>query len=237
MSTTNIVRMVIAIVLILVVLVYVYYKHHHHGHVMTLNLIARTAIFSSFSVILYVVPYLKFPLPIFPSFLEIHFDEVPALIATFAYGTNVGVAIIFIKTVIKLPFTTTLCVGELADLLYGLVLVIPAGMWYKRHHNFKGGLVASIIGAVIQIAVASFVTSWPILDFYMAVMGFTEEQILYMCQLVNSNVTSLGWTFLLWVALPFNALKDVIVVVLTLLLYRALRSFIDKAYYGRKKSV
>ncbi len=237
MFTTNIVRMVIAIVMILVVLVYVYYQHHHHGHVMTLSLIARTAIFSSFSVILYVVPYLKFPLPIFPSFLEIHFDEVPALIATFAYGTNVGVAIIFIKTIIKLPFTTTLCVGELADLVYGLFLVIAAGIWYKRHHTFKGAVVASLIGGLIQIVVASFICSWPILDFYMAVMGFSEEQILYMCQLVNSNVTSLGWTFFWWVAVPFNALKDVLVVVLTLILYRSLRSFIEGARRGKTKSV
>ncbi|MCD8204199.1 MAG: hypothetical protein LUB56_03660, partial [Coprobacillus sp.] len=125
-------------------------------------------------------------------------------------------------------FTTTLAVGELADFIYGIVFIVPASMYYKRHRSFKGCVVASLIGMALQLVVASFITSWPILDFYMFVMGFTEDQILYLCQLVNPNVTSLGFTFLLWVALPFNALKDVIVVALTLLLYKRLHTFIDK---------
>ncbi len=240
MSNLDLTRLIIAIVFIVVILLVLFiwnYHRSHQGHRFTTAFIARVAVFAAISVILYVVPYLKFPLPIFPNFLEIHFDELPALIASFAYGPGVGSVIILIKTLIKLPFTTTLCVGELADLIYGLVLVIPAGLIYKKYHSFKGGLAAALISGVLQIVVASFITSWPILDFYMAVMGFSEEQILSLCQLANPNVTSLGWTFLGWIAVPFNALKDILVIGLTLLLYRRIETTIVKAATQRKKEV
>ncbi len=221
-------RFIIAIVGIILILLFLIVRNVHPKSRMTVNFITRTAIFASLSALLYIIPFLRFPLPIFPSFLEIHFDEVPALIASFAYGPLMGSFIILIKTLIKLPFTTTLGVGELADFIYGIVLVVPCGLYYKYHRTFKGALVASLIGIVLQVAVASIITSFPILDFYMFVMGFSEEQLLYMCQIVNPNVTSLGWTFCLWVALPFNALKDVLVIILTLLLYKAVHRVIER---------
>ncbi len=228
MSNWDIARLSIALILVLILLVILLTHNMYRARGVTIELITRTAIFSTFAVILYVVPLFQFALPIFPTFLEIHLDEIPALIAGFAYGPGVGFMIILIKTIIKIPFSTTLAVGELADFIYGVVFVVPAAMYYKRHRSFKGCVVASLIGVLFQVVVASFITSWPILDFYMFVMGFTEDQILYLCQLVNPNVTSLGFTFLLWVALPFNLLKDAIVVVLTWLLYKRLHTFIDK---------
>ena len=53
----------------------------------------------------------------FPSFLEIHFDEVPAFIAGFAYGPMSAVFILIVKTLVKLPMTITAGVGENDDYL------------------------------------------------------------------------------------------------------------------------
>lgn len=192
------------------------------------KLITRTAVFASISAILYIVPYLKFPLFFFPSFLEIHFDEIPALIAGFAYGPLCGSAVIIIKTIIKLPFTSTLCVGEIADLIYGLILVIPSAIFYRKQRNIKGAIIGLSIASLIQVVVSSFLTTFVMLDFYMSVMGLSKEMILGMCQAANPNVTSLDWTFLLLVALPFNAIKDVILFVLTLLLYKRIKKLIDR---------
>jgi len=50
------------------------------------RMITRIAVFGAMSTILYVIPVFKFSLPFFPSFLEIHIDEIPAFIAGFAYG-------------------------------------------------------------------------------------------------------------------------------------------------------
>ena len=96
--------------------------------------------------------------------------EIPALITSFAYGPIAGAIVIVIRCLIKLPFTGTACVGELADLLIGLSLVIPAGIIYKRHKSLKGALAAFAISASIATVVA-LVANWLILipfyiDFY-----------------------------------------------------------------------
>ena len=59
-------------------------------------------------------------------------------------------------------------------------------------------------------------------------MGFSKEGLLAMTQAANPNVSSLGWPFFFYVALPFNALKDVIVIVLTLVLYKNIHRLIEK---------
>ena len=45
---------------------------------------------------------------------------------------------------------------------------------------------------------------------------------------VNPAVTSIRWPFFLMVSLPFNALKDIIVIIVTILLYKRMHALIDK---------
>lgn len=190
--------------------------------------IARTAIFAAISIILYCVPFLKFSVPFFPSFLEIHFDEIPALIAGFAYGPLSGFFVIFIKTIAKLPFTNTACVGELADFIYSCAFIIPASFAYKKMHSFKGAIFSILIGIGVQVVVSCFVTTYLMLDFYSFMYHLPLETILGMCQAINPNVSSLGMPFLLMVALPFNLFKDAIVGIVTILVYKKLHTLIDK---------
>ena len=191
--------------------------------------IARTGVFSSIAVILYTIPFLKFSVPFFPSFLEIHFDEVPAFIAGFAYGPLSAFFVILIKTIIKLPVTNTMGVGELADLLYSMAFVLPASFIYRRHRNFKGAIIGLGVASVIQVLTASIFTAFVMLDFYVFMMpGLTKEGILKMCQAINPSVTSLGWTFALLVGMPFNLFKDAIVVVITIILYKNTHKLIDR---------
>ena len=153
---------------------------------------------------------------------------MPAFIAGFAYGPLSAFIIIAIKTIVKLPLTTTLCVGELADFLYSAAFVIPAAFIYQKYRHPKGAVIGLSIGCVTQLVVASLFTSFVMLDFYMFVMGLSKESILKMCQAANPNVNDLGFTFLLLVALPFNAFKDAIVLGLTLILYKRLHRLIDR---------
>lgn len=196
--------------------------------------IARTAIFAAISIILYCVPFLKFSLPIFPQFLEIHLDEIPALIAGFAYGPLSGLFVIILKTIVKLPMSNTACVGELADFIYSFAFIVPATLIYKKKHTFKGAIVSILIGIGIQVITACFVTTYLMLDFYIFMFGFTEADILGMCQAINPAVTSLGMPFLLMVALPFNLLKDAVVGTVTILVYKKLHKLIDRIG-GRKE--
>jgi len=222
-------RLMIALTLVLVLLIYTIIKFTPKSKHITTRFIARTGVFSSIAVILYTLPILKFSVPFFPSFLEIHFDEVPAFIAGFAYGPLSAFFVILIKTIIKLPITSTAGVGELADLLYSMAFVLPASIIYRYKRNFKGALIGLGVATVIQVVVASIFTAFVMLDFYVFMMpGLSLEAILKMCQAINPNITSLGWTFVLMVGLPFNLFKDVLVVIVTIILYKNTHRLIDR---------
>ena len=224
----NITGLFIVVAFVVVFLAKFLAKFFFKGNVMTTRFIARTAVFAAISIILYTVPFLKFSLPIFPAFLEIHLDEIPAFIAGFAYGPLSGALVILIKTIVKLPLTNTACVGELADLIYSMVFVIPAAIIYKKHRTIKGAIVSMGVATVIQIITASFVTTFVMLDAYSVLYHLPKSVILGMCQKINPAISSLGFPFLLMVALPFNALKDAIVVALTFLLYKRLRILFNR---------
>ena len=221
-------RMIISIAFIAMVFIWLLAKNPSKKHVISTKFITRSAVFAAISIILYIVPYFQIALPIFPSFLKIHVDEIPAFIAGFAYGPLSAVFVIIVKTLAKLPMTSTGGVGELADLIYSIVFVVPASIIYKKHKTFKGAIIGLGVSTIIQIVAASFITTFLILNFYMFVMGLPETTILKMCQVINPAITSLRWPFFFMVSVPFNALKDGIVIVLTILLYKRLHTFIDR---------
>ena len=228
MDKNTLTRLVIGIAFIVVALMLSIAKFVGKKNIITTKFIARTGLFAAMSIILYLVPGLKFSVPFFPAFLEFHFDEVPALIAGLAYGPLSGIFVILIKTIVKLPMTSTMAVGELADFIYSIAFVLPAALIYKKHRNIKGALIGLLVATVIQVFVSAFITSFLILDFYIFMMGWPKVVILNMCKAANPHVTSLGWTFFFFVGLPFNAMKDVIVVFITFLLYKRLHKIIDR---------
>ncbi|MDY0177921.1 MAG: ECF transporter S component [Bacilli bacterium] len=228
MESYDLVRLIIVILLIGGAVLYSVSKFIKFKNPITSKFITRTAIFSAFATILYIVPYFKFSVPFFPAFLEFHFDEIAVLIAGFAYGPLSAFFVALVKTIIKLPMTTSLGVGELVDFIYSLILAIPAALWYKKRRSLKGAIVGLSIGFIIQVIASSLITSFLILDFYIFVMGFSKELLLAMSQAANPNLTSLGWPFFFYIALPFNALKDVVVILLTLVLYKKIHQVIEK---------
>jgi len=217
---------VLAIILIFLT-VKIYYdgkevKKYHN----TTRFMARVAIFGAISALLYI--FIKFPVPFLPSFLEFHFDEVPVFIAGFAYGPLTAFCVLLVKTVIKLPFTTTLGVGELCDLIYSTVFILPAVLIYKKHRNFKYALIGLGIGTLLQLVVSLITNIYIMIPFYMSVMGLSEEAILGLCQKANPSITNIGWAYGLFAVLPFNTIKDAIILALTIVTYKSTHRFIDK---------
>ena len=228
MDIYDLVRLLVALIFSAIFLLWFIGRFFKKKFSFSAKLISRVAIFGSISALLYIIPYLKFSVPFFPAFLEIHFDEVPALIAGFAYGPLCGFLVIVLKTIIKLPFSSTLCVGELADLLYGSIFVVVASIVYKYKRSIKGAIFSILIATFVQLVVSSFFTTFVMLDFYIFMMGFPKQAILSMSQAANKNVSDLTWSFLLFIALPFNAFKDAIIGVVTFLLYKQSHKLIDK---------
>ena len=116
--------------------------------------IAVIAVLSAIAAVLYI---LKFPISvIFPSWLELNFSDIPALIGTFALGPLSGAIIVAVKIVLELLFTgtTTMFVGDFADLILGCAFVVPAGLIYKYHRTFKGALVGLVVGKTQTVPTA-----------------------------------------------------------------------------------
>ncbi|NMV81936.1 MAG: ECF transporter S component [Erysipelotrichia bacterium] len=194
---------------------------------------SRVAIFGALSAILYIVPFLKFPLPFFPQFLEFHFDEIPVFIAGFAYGPFSAFCALIVKTIIKLPFTSTLTVGEWADLIYSTAFIVPAAFIYQKRRNIKGVIIGFAFGFIVQIATSLVFNVYIMIPFYMLVMGFPEAAILAMAQAANPSVTNIGWSLGFLAIVPFNVLKNVMVIILTFLVYKSIHRFI--AQFEEKK--
>ena len=110
-------------------------KHFSAGN------IAVMGILTAISFILYM--FVKFPLPfMFPSFLDMQISDLPALLGGFALGPVEGALIIIIKCCIKMPFTSTACIGELGDIAIGVANVLPAALIYRFFKNRKGAISA-----------------------------------------------------------------------------------------------
>ena len=235
MESFDILKLIILIGFIIIFLARFIGKFFFKNNFLTTRFIARTAVFAAISIVLYTVPFFKFSLPIFPSFLEIHLDEIPALMAGFAYGPLSGFLVVLTKTIVKLPLTSTACVGELADFIYSSAFVIPAALIYKYHRNLKGAIISLVVASLIQIVISSCLTTFVMLDIYGSLFHLSRETILKMCQLVNpafKNINDTGasflFAFMLMVGIPFNALKDLIVVLITFALYKRLRNLFKK---------
>lgn len=227
MDTAKAITFGILLIIWIFVVIKVYFsskaeKSYHN----TTKFMTRVAIFGAISTLLYI--FIKFPVPFLPSFLEFHFDEIPIFIAGFAYGPLSAFCVILVKTIIKLPMTSTLGVGELSDFIYSCAFVLPAAFIYRKHRTFKSAMIGLGVGTVFQLVFALIGNIYVMIPFYMEVMQFPKAAILGLMQKANPNITDIGWTYGLLAVLPFNAIKDAAVLVLTIITYKSVHRFIDK---------
>ena len=197
----------------------------------TATRMATIAIFAALSGILYL---LRIPLSFaFPSWLELNFSDIPALIGTFALGPISGCLIILVKIMIKLIIngTSTAFVGELADLLIGLAFVIPAGLIYKKKRTFKGALLGMAVGAASSTLLAMLANRLILVPFYvMSLFGGNWEILLGMIRPLFPSITQENfYTFYIWVSvLPFNLMRCLIAILITLPVYKHISKAINR---------
>ena len=95
-----------------------------------------------------------FDFPIIPAFpwLKIDLSEVPALMGGFAYGPITGGIIVILKVFLRflIKGTETGFVGETANIIIGLALVVPAAWLYNRNKSKKTAIVGMVIGALVM---------------------------------------------------------------------------------------
>ena len=119
-------------------------------------------------------------------------------------------------------------VGELADFLMGVAMMVPAALIYRKHRTFKGALWGLLTG-VLCATVAGALCNWLILipayqrAFHMPA-GAIVEKIAKVVPAVDSMLT-----LILFATVPFNLLKGVVLSLLTLLLYKRLSFLLKNA--------
>lgn len=221
---------VCALVLVSCLFIRLYHKEFLSGERSrrSVSLIAKAGIFGGLSTLLYVVPIFTIKLPFFPEFLTLHFDEVPVLIVGLAEGPLGAFFALLCKTLIKLPFSTTASVGEWADLVLSLVFILPVCCLYKRKKSWKSLIVGFIIATPLHLLIAMLLNVYALIPFYSSFYGIPLDSLLAICKAANPAINNLEWGYALFAVLPFNALKDAIVIALSLLLYRSLKTFLEK---------
>ena len=189
--------------------------------------ISMIALQSSITIILYF--FLKINLPFFPGWLDIQVSEIPAIITSFIYGPYAGALIILIRFIFKLPGSITAGVGEFADLLLGLTLVLISGIIYKRNRTLKGAIKGMALGIIASTVLACFLNYLVLIPAYIYIAGFSKEVLvksLSYISFVNESNFMLCYIFI--GVLPFNIFRYIIVFDLTFILYKKTHLLIEK---------
>ena len=196
----------------------------------SVSYMAKVAIFSALSIVLY---YIKLPIsiiiPYYPEYLDIQFSNLPAIVGGFILGPAGGIAIVVIRTLIKLPFTGSLGVGELADLIIGISCVFVGSMVYKYKHNKKGAIIA-LISTFTSWIFFAIIANWLIvIPTYMKLQHFEASYFVSMLWFIN-GVTESNYMFfyIIGVVIPFNALLSFAVCLITYFVYKRVSLLVQK---------
>ncbi len=173
--------------------------------------------------------FLETPLPLLPGFLKLDFSNIPALIGGFALGPVAGTAILLIKNLIYLPFSSTMGVGEIADFIISASLVLTASLVYKYHKSRKGAVWGMVSGSALMSFVAGpLMNVFVLVPFYAVLFfGSSVEAIIDVASAVNPGINSV-WTYVLFAVIPFNVVKCLAVCLVTGLLYKPLSPLLHK---------
>lgn len=214
-------------------------QNTNHARGISSTKIAFIAMFATLAGVLYI---LDFALPFaFPGFLEFKLSDIPILIGSFTLGPVSGAVIVVVEILIKLVIkgTSTVFVGELSDLITSCMFAVTAGIIYKKHRTFKGALAAMAIGTAAEVAVAILINWLVLVPFYVKVFfgGNWAPLVGMMKPLFPECTKATFYSYYLWLSvLPFNLLRCLVAIVVTLLVYKRISRLINsvnRKIYGK----
>lgn len=160
---------------------------------------------SLLSALALILMYFDFPvIPLFP-WLKIDLSDVPALLGAFGFGPLAGVLIELIKNIliILIKGSGTGLVGEVANFLVGIALILPASIVYHIDKKKKTAIFGMFLGIIC-----------------MEIMGIISNVFLLL-PAYGMQMSSVELLKYVTVGLiPFNCIKGIIVSVLTYALYK-----------------
>jgi len=159
-----------------------------------------------FSAIAFVVMYLEFPMvALFPPYLQIDLSDAIAFIGGVTMGPLAVILIELVKNLLHLMLRGgTGGVGELANFMVGVALILPAVMIYRARKTIPSLFLGFVVGVVSMILVASIGNWFIFLPFY----GVASEDMM-------SSILKLY--------VPFNAVKGLFVGATAIVLHQGMK--------------
>jgi len=180
---------------------------------------------SALTYILY-LPVFRIPIILF---LELNLSEIVIFIGGFSLGPLAAIFIGFFRFLFSLFYTSTGGIGELADFLYSMAFVLPGVILYQRSRDKKTASIGFILGFISQLTVTSLLNALVITDLYLTLfLNLTPEAFLGYIQTVLPQVENPYWSLVLWMYLPFNVFKNLVIIALTLITYKRTHQLIKK---------
>ena len=132
--------------------------------------ITRVAILAAMSIVLM---RLETP-PLFgTTFLKLDVADVPAALAGIVFGPLYGIAVVLIKNMINVAASTSGGIGEIANFIYGSILVLSLSLSSKikilKNANANMGIMG-MLGTLIMTAAAYFINEYLIFPMYSVFM-------------------------------------------------------------------
>ncbi len=200
-------------IVVLVLVIFLLHKKEGqvHSRKYVIKRLAIVASFSAISIILYIFGIdIKIFIPYMPSFLEVHFSLIPIYVIVALYGPGYASIAIIIRTLGKLLFvsSSSFGVGELADIIIGLSVVLVFYVIFVNTSKKNKLLYALIASALVWIFVGVFINWTIIIPFYVHLMldGNVNALVGMMSTIPGINASNYMGIYLLVACLPFNAI-------------------------------
>lgn len=190
--------------------------------VLTIREMTTIAVLAAVAAILFMI---EIPVVLF---YRLDLSTLPVLLGAFAMGPWQGTLILLIKSSLGLLHSNSQGVGELADFLMGLAMVLPASLVYRKIKTRKGAILGMLLGVVAAVVAAVLSNLYIMLPFYSTAYGMPIEAIIAMGKELVPAIDS-AFKFVLYITAPFNLLKWVIISVLTALIYKPLSPLLHSA--------
>ncbi len=178
--------------------------------------LALTAVMGALGTVLML---LEFSIPVMPAFVKLDFSELPALIASFAYGPAYGVLVCLIKNLLHIFFGSTMCVGEASNFILGAIFAGTAGIIYRKMKSKKGALISCTAGAAAMAVISIFTNYFVVYPLFSLVLGMPQEAILGMYQAILPSTDNLFEALVIF-NLPFNFFKGMADTIMCFLIYK-----------------
>lgn len=181
----------------------------------------KIALLGSIAVILMQFGAIKLP-AIFPSFLEIDFSEVPAIVAILTINPVAGLIVVIVKNVLKAVLfgSSTGYVGELANMLISIGYILPLMIVARKGRNIKRvttGILFGILGIALSGAVVNYFITIPLY----AKVFMPMDAIIDMGNVINHAIVD-KLTLVLYAITPFNLLKGTLVAIVSVVFVKAI---------------